>query len=201
MLISMTESGERAVDAQTDDGDAVDELLRRIALRDKVAFAELYDRLSARVFGLVLRVVVDRSQSEEVLQEVFLEIWEKADRFAADRGRGRSWVFMIAHRRAVDRVKSAQASIDRDMRTGRRDLDVPFDEVAEDVEVRVEGKRARAALKALPAAQREVLAMAYFDGYSQSEIAATLSTPLGTVKTRMRDGIARLRKAMGVTER
>src|SRR5690606_32192606 len=160
-----------------------------------------YDRLSARVFGLVLRVVVDRSQSEEVLQEVFLAIWEKADRFAADRGRGRSWVLMIAHRRAVDRVKSAQASIDRDMRTGRRDLDVPFDEVAEDVEVRVEGKRARAALKALPAAQREVLAMAYFDGYSQSEIAATLSTPLGTVKTRMRDGIARLRKAMGVSER
>jgi len=200
MLITMTDSGDPAHAVQTDD-DPVDALLTRIAHRDKAAFAALYDQLSARVFGLVLRIVIDRAQSEEVLQEVFLEIWEKADRFTADRGRGRAWVFMIAHRRAVDRVKSAQASVDRDVRTGRRDLEVPFDAVAEDAEVRVEGQRARAALDTLPAAQREVLAMAYFDGFSQSEIASTLSTPLGTVKTRMRDGIARLRKAMGVSER
>ncbi|GGO63802.1 RNA polymerase sigma factor SigK [Microbacterium nanhaiense] len=200
MLISMTHGGETAGAAHSDDGDVYDALLQRIARRDKPAFAALYDQLSPRVFGLVLRIVVDRAQSEEVLQEVFLEVWEKADRFAADRGRGRAWVFMIAHRRAVDRVKSAQASVDRDVRTGRRDLEVPFDAVAEDAEVRVEGERARAALDQLPAAQREVLAMAYFDGYSQSEIAVTLSTPLGTVKTRMRDGIARLRKAMGVAE-
>jgi len=198
MLISMTESSEAARDARADDGDAVDELLRRIAIRDKGAFAALYDQFSSRVFGLVMRIVIDRAQSEEVLQEVFLEIWEKADRFTATRGRGRAWVFMIAHRRAVDRVKSAQASADRDVRTGRRDLEVPFDAVAEDAEVRVEGERARAALDLLPDAQREVLSMAYFDGYSQSEIATTLSTPLGTVKTRMRDGIARLRKTMGV---
>lgn len=200
MLISMTESSEAASAARSDEGDACDALLLRIAHRDSSAFAALYDQLSSRVFGLVLRIVVDRAQSEEVLQEVFLEVWEKAGRFAADRGRGRAWVFMIAHRRAVDRVKSAQASADRDARTGRRDLEVPFDAVAEDAEVRVEGQRARAALDQLPAAQREVLAMAYFDGYSQSEIAVTLSTPLGTVKTRMRDGIARLRKAMGVAE-
>lgn len=200
MLISMTESSEAASAARSDDGDACDALLLRIARRDSSAFAALYDQLSSRVFGLVLRIVVDRAQSEEVLQEVFLEVWEKAGRFAADRGRARAWVFMIAHRRAVDRVKSAQASADRDVRTGRRDLEVPFDAVAEDAEVRVEGQRARAALDQLPAAQREVLAMAYFDGYSQSEIAVTLSTPLGTVKTRMRDGIARLRKAMGVAE-
>lgn len=198
MLITMTGSGDAVGAVHPDDGDAFDALLTRIARRDRAAFATLYDALAPRVFGLVLRIVVDRAQSEEVLQEVFLEVWEKADRFAADRGRARAWVFMIAHRRAVDRVKSSQASADRDARTGRRDLDVPFDAVAEDAETRVEGQRARAALDQLPAAQREVLSMAYFDGYSQSEIATSLSTPLGTVKTRMRDGIARLRTAMGV---
>jgi RNA polymerase sigma-70 factor (ECF subfamily) len=186
-----------------EDGDApadhIAELLGRIAAGDQDAFARLYDLLSARVFGLIMRVLVDRSQSEEVLQEVFLEIWQSAERFAPNRGQGRSWVLTIAHRRAVDRVRSSQASSDRDVRAGFRDLDVAHDGVAEQVELRIEGRKVVAALATLPEPQREALTLAYFGGYSQSEIAALVGAPLGTVKTRMRDGLSRLRIEMGVT--
>jgi RNA polymerase sigma-70 factor (ECF subfamily) len=186
-----------------DDGDApadhIAQLLGRIAGGDQDAFARLYDLLSARVFGLIMRVLVDRSQSEEVLQEVFLEIWQSAERFAPNRGQGRSWVLTIAHRRAVDRVRSSQASSDRDVRAGFRDLDVAHDGVAEQVELRIEGRKVVAALATLPEPQREALTLAYFGGYSQSEIAALVGAPLGTVKTRMRDGLSRLRIEMGVT--
>jgi RNA polymerase sigma-70 factor, ECF subfamily len=179
--------------------DAVGDLLLRIAEGDQSAFARLYDMLSPRVFGLVLRVLVDRAQSEEVLQEVFLEIWQSAARFAPNRGQGRSWVLTIAHRRAVDRVRSSQAASDRDVRAGFRDLDVAHDSVAEQVELKIEGRRVAKALDALPEAQREAITLAYFGGYSQSEIAALLGAPLGTIKTRMRDGLSRLRNEMGVT--
>lgn len=179
--------------------DHIGDLLERIARGDQNAFARLYDLLSPRVFGLILRVLVDRSQSEEVLQEVFLEIWQSAERFTPNRGQGRSWVLTIAHRRAVDRVRSSQASSDRDVRAGFRDLDVAHDGVAEQVELRIEGRKVVAALASLPEAQREALTLAYYGGYSQSEIAALVGAPLGTVKTRMRDGLSRLRVEMGVT--
>ncbi|MET0297203.1 MAG: ECF RNA polymerase sigma factor SigK [Microbacterium sp.] len=178
--------------------DHVGDLLERISDGDQSAFARLYDMLSARVFGLILRVLVDRSQSEEVLQEVFLEIWQSASRFAPNRGQGRSWVLTIAHRRAVDRVRSSQAASDRDVRAGFRDLDVAHDGVAEQVELRIEGRKLVAALGTLPDAQREALTLSYYGGYSQSEIAALVGAPLGTVKTRMRDGLSRLRTEMGV---
>ncbi|MGW9113278.1 ECF RNA polymerase sigma factor SigK [Microbacterium sp. NPDC055683] len=187
------------VDETVDDPrDHVADLLVRVGAGDQAAFAELYDMLSGRVFGLVLRVLVDRAQSEEVLQEVFLEIWQSASRFSPNKGQGRAWILTIAHRRAVDRVRSAQASTDRDVRVGFRDLGVPFDGVAEDVELRMEGRRVIAALRLLPDAQREALTLAYYGGYSQSEIAALTGSPLGTVKTRMRDGLSRLRTEMGV---
>ncbi len=179
--------------------DHVGELLQRVAQGDQNAFARLYDMLSPRAFGLILRVLVDRSQSEEVLQEVFLEVWQSAERFAPNRGQGRSWVLTIAHRRAVDRVRSAQSSADRDVRIGFRDLDVAHDGVAEQVELRIEGEKVTTALATLPEAQREALTLAYYGGYSQSEIAALVGAPLGTIKTRMRDGLSRLRTEMGVT--
>ncbi|MDA4895465.1 ECF RNA polymerase sigma factor SigK [Streptomyces sp. MS2A] len=179
--------------------DAVADLLVRIATDDRDAFAELYDLLSGRVFGLILRVVVNRAQSEEVLQEVFLEIWQSAARFAPNRGQGRSWILTIAHRRAVDRVRSSQAGSDRDVRAGIRDLGVPYDSVAEQAELGIEGRRVVAALGELPEPQRDALVLAYYGGYSQSEIAAMTATPLGTVKTRMRDGLSRLRSELGVT--
>jgi len=190
------------VDVPDDGANAVDhagDLLLRVADGDQGAFAQLYDMLSPRAFGLILRVLVDRSQSEEVLQEVFLEIWQSAGRFAPNKGQGRSWVLTIAHRRAVDRVRSAQASTDRDVRAGFRDMDVAHDGVAEEVELRIEGQRVSDALATLPDPQREAITLAYFGGYSQSEIAALVGAPLGTIKTRMRDGLSRLRVEMGVT--
>ncbi|MFS0866771.1 ECF RNA polymerase sigma factor SigK [Microbacterium sp. 179-B 1A2 NHS] len=185
-----------------EDGSAADhaaDLLVRVAAGDQGAFAELYDMLSSRAFGLILRVLVDRSQSEEVLQEVFLEIWQSASSFAPNKGQGRSWVLTIAHRRAVDRVRASQASADRDVRVGVRDAHTPQEGVVEQVESRIEGRRVVRALGTLPDPQREALTLAYFGGYSQSEIAALVGAPLGTVKTRMRDGLTRLRQEMGVT--
>src|SRR5690242_8841941 len=131
MLVDMVIDGIDVPEDGTESVDHIGGLLQRVADGDQASFARLYDMLSPRVFGLILRVLVDRAQSEEVLQEVFLEIWQSASRFAPNRGQGRSWVLTIAHRRAVDRVRSAQASTDRDVRAGLRDLDVAHDGVAE----------------------------------------------------------------------
>lgn len=198
MLESMVIDG---VEVPDDGGgaDHVGELIQRAAAADHAAFARLYDVLSPRVFGLILRVLVDRAQSEEVLQEVFLEVWQSAAKFAPNRGQGRSWILTIAHRRAVDRVRASQASSERDVRAGFRDLGIPHDGVAEQVELRIEGTRVVTALATLPEVQREAITLAYYGGYSQSEIAALVGAPLGTVKTRMRDGLSRLRNEMGVT--
>lgn len=170
MLVDVVIDG---VEVPEDGAGAVDlagELLLRVADGDQAAFARLYDMLSPRAFGLILRVLVDRSQSEEVLQEVFFEIWQSASRFAPNKGRGRSWVLTIAHRRAVDRVRSAQASTDRDVRAGLRDMDVAHDGIAEEVELRIEGQRVSEALATLPDLQREAIILAYFGGYSLSLI-------------------------------
>src|SRR3954452_7423273 len=127
MLVDVVIDG---VEVPEDGTDAVDDAARlivRAAQGDQDAFARLYDMLASRVFGLILRVLVDRSQSEEVLQEVFLEVWQSAAKFAPNKGQGRAWVLTIAHRRAVDRVRSSQASADRDVRIGFRDLEVAHD--------------------------------------------------------------------------
>ncbi|MEU1970732.1 ECF RNA polymerase sigma factor SigK [Microbacterium sp. NPDC019599] len=199
MLVRVVIDGVEVPEEGTDAVDHVARLLVRTAAGDDEAFARLYDMLAGRVFGLILRMLVDRAQSEEVLQEVFLEVWQSADRFAPNKGQGRAWVLTIAHRRAVDRVRSAQSTTDRDRRIGARDVDVPHDGVAEQVELRIESGRVVRALAALPDPQREAITLAYFGGYSQSEIAALVGAPLGTVKTRMRDGLSRLRTEMGVT--
>ena len=179
--------------------DAVGDLLVRTAAGDETAFASLYDTLSPRVFGLLLRVILNRSQAEEVLQEVFLEIWQSAGAFAPNKGQGRSWVLTIAHRRAVDRVRSSQSATDRDVKAGMRELNTPAERVDERVETAIEAEKVVRALAALPGPQQEALTLAYYGGYSQSEIAALVGAPLGTVKTRMRDGLSRLRTEMGVT--
>ncbi|MBN9172657.1 MAG: RNA polymerase subunit sigma, partial [Microbacterium sp.] len=124
MLVDVVIDGFDVSEEEPEPVDHVGDLLLRVADGDRAAFAELYDTLSSRVFGLILRVLVDRSQSEEVLQEVFLELWQSASRFAPNRGQGRTWVLTIAHRRAVDRVRASQASTDRDVRAGFRDLGV-----------------------------------------------------------------------------
>ena len=196
--------GEMVIDGieTPEDGTAEDlagALLVRVATGDQSAFAALYDMLSARAFGLILRVLINRSQSEEVLQEVFLEVWQSAARFAPNKGQGRTWIFTFAHRRAVYRVRASQASSDRDVRVGSRDIDIAHDSVAEQVELGIAATSVTAALGTLPEAQRETLVLAYYGGYSQSEIAVLVGAPLGTIKTRMRDGLTRLRNEMGVT--
>lgn len=185
-----------------DDGagpDPADEALALAAHGDQRAFADLYDLVSARVFGLILRVLIDRSQSEEVLQEVFLEAWQTATAFDPDRGSARAWLLTIAHRRAVDRVRSSRAARRRDLAAGARELARTHAGVDDEVALMIDGGRAVRGLDELPEAQRSALVLAYFGGYTQSEISALVGAPLGTVKTRIRDGLTRLRTALEAT--
>jgi RNA polymerase sigma-70 factor (ECF subfamily) len=179
--------------------DSPEQRLTRVGEGDKHAFAELYDATAPRVFGLIRRLLVDPAQAEEVTQEVYLEIWQTASRYRPERGSAISWMLTMAHRRAVDRIRASQASRDRDTRVGIRDYDREYDQVAEQVELSVEGARVKRALAGLTELQRQAVELAYFGGLSHSEIAARLHVPLGTVKTRIRDGMIRLRDALGVT--
>lgn len=179
---------------------APEETMSRVARGDEHAFAQLYDLLAERVFGLILRVMRDPAQAEEVTQEVFVELWRTASRFQPDRGSLVSWAMTIAHRRAVDRVRSSQSSIDRDARVAAGQQDRPFDEVADEVEGRFERQQVRRCLGSLTELQRESVGLAYYQGYTYGEVATLLDTPLGTIKTRLRDGLIRLRDCLGVTK-
>ena len=182
-----------------DEGERVeaDKLLVRVAGGDQRAFEELYALVSGPVFGLVRRVVRDPAQSEEVAQEVLLELWRSAGRFDPARGSALSWILTLAHRRAVDRVRSARAATEREQREGRRNHHPAFDQVAEEVEAGLERQWVRHCLEKLTTLQRESVTLAYYDGYTYREVAERLSLPLGTVKTRMRDGLTRLRECLG----
>jgi RNA polymerase sigma-70 factor, ECF subfamily len=176
-----------------------EDLLVRVAAGEREAFAALYDRTASRVFGLVKRLVRDHAQSEEVTQEVFLEIWQHATHYEGSRGSAMSWILTLTHRRAVDRIRSSQASRDRDERIGIRDLDREFDSVSEGVEIVIENERVKSAMQRLTELQRQAVTLAYYGGYSHSEVADLLHIPVGTVKTRLRDGMIRLRDELGVT--
>jgi RNA polymerase sigma-70 factor (ECF subfamily) len=175
-----------------------EDLLTRVAQGDQQAFAELYDRTSSRVFGLVKRLLRDHAQSEEVTQEIFLEIWQTATRYDAGKGGAMSWMLTMTHRRAVDRVRASQSSRDRDTRIGIRDFAPEFDSVAENVEIQIESERVKEAMTRLTELQRQAVSLAYFGGYSHSEVSQMLKVPIGTVKTRLRDGMIRLRDELGV---
>ncbi len=175
-----------------------EELLARVALGDQSAFGELYDQIAPRVLGLVKRLLIDHAQSEEVTQEIFLEIWQSATRYEPTRGGASTWILTMAHRRAVDRIRSSQTGRDRDTKIGIRDLAVAYDHVAETVEVRIEHERVEKAMTRLTQLQRQAVSLAYYGGFSHSEVADMLHIPLGTVKTRLRDGLIRLRDELGV---
>ncbi|MFC4244920.1 sigma-70 family RNA polymerase sigma factor [Gryllotalpicola reticulitermitis] len=172
--------------------------MSRIAASDQLAFAQLFDELAPHVLALIRRVVIDPSQSEEVLQDVFLELWQTAARFDAARGTAVAFVMTLGHRRAVDRVRSSQAARERDLRIGIRDLAAPEPGPEEAVELRLEGDRVASALDRLSPLQRQAISLAYYSGLSHSEIATRLGLPLGTVKTRVRDAMIRLRVELGV---
>jgi RNA polymerase sigma-70 factor (ECF subfamily) len=173
-------------------------LVQRVASGDRTAFCELYERMQRRVFGLAMRVLRDSAQSEEVAQEVFLEVWQSATQFEADRGSAVAWMLRKAHCKAVDRVRSSEARTARDMRAGLRDMFEADDTLVEVVELRIESERIGRALLNLPAAQREAVTLAHLDGYSHSEVSEMLHIPVGTVKTRIRTGISRLREELAI---
>ncbi|MGR8012150.1 sigma-70 family RNA polymerase sigma factor [Streptomyces hypolithicus] len=179
-------------------GTDLTEVVARVADGDQQAFATLYDAIAGPVYGLVLRVLRDPAQSEEVAQEVMVDVWRNAARFRPDQGSVMTWVMTQAHHRAVDRVRAEQASSAREERSARRDHMPAYDQVSEEVTVRLESEQVRRCLESLTALQREAVTLAYYRGYTYREVAASLSVPLGTVKTRLRDGLIRLRDCMGV---
>ena len=176
-------------------------LLKRSSRGDQAAFAQLYDALAAKVHGLALRVVRDPAQAEEVTQETFLEVWRLASRFDPERGSASAWVITLAHRRAVDRVRAAQAATRRDEAYAASNQTPVHDQTAEAATAALEASRVRGALTSLTDMQREAVELAYLSGYTHTEVAALLDVPLGTAKTRIRDGLIRLRDTLGVAAR
>ena len=179
-------------------GDVLSDLLRRSAKGDQQSFAQLYDATSSRVFGLALRVVRDPAQAEEVVQEAFLEVWKTSTRFDPERGSALSWLMTICHRKAVDRVRSAEASTRRDTSYHQQNQSIDHDATSDAAQASMEAQRVRSALKGLTDVQREAIELAYFGGYTHTEVAGILNLPVGTAKTRIRDGLIRLRDKMGV---
>jgi RNA polymerase sigma-70 factor, ECF subfamily len=172
------------------------DLLRQSSWGDERAFGDLYDAVAPRLYGLVLRILRDPAQSEEVTQEAFLEIWRTASRFRSDRGSALGWMMTIAHRKAVDRVRAAAAAGRRDHGYHEANQDVEYDSTAESAHASLEAERVRRALETLSPAQRGAVELAFFGGYTHSEVAAMLDLPLGTAKTRIRDGLIRMRETL-----
>lgn len=196
--VAATVSALRVIPSATaDDAPDLNELLNRVGRGDEAAFGAVYDALGASVYGMAKRVIRDPARAEEVSQEVFIQVWQSAARFDASRGNAKSWVLTLAHRRAVDAVRHDQAATNRenkyDWSSGP-----DFDEVAETVTISLEHEQVRRCLDSLTGLQREAVDLAYYKGYTYAEVAETLDANPATVKTRMRDGLVRLRDCLGV---
>jgi RNA polymerase sigma-70 factor, ECF subfamily len=165
--------------------------------RDHAAFEAIYDQLAGPVYGVILKVLRDPAQSEEVAQEAMLDVWRTASRFDAARGSAVAWVMTIAHRRAVDRVRTENASTAREQRLAPGL--VSDEDVAELVETELDRQRVRRCLGSLTTVQAEAVNLAYYGGYTYPQVAELLGVALGTIKTRIRDGLIRMRDCMGVS--
>jgi RNA polymerase sigma-70 factor (ECF subfamily) len=186
-----------AASADTSAGELA-ELLQRSSRGDEAAFAQVYDATSSRAYGLALRVVRNPAQAEEVVQEAYLDAWRSSSRYEPSRGSALGWLLTIVHRKAVDRVRSAEAASQRDATYHRETQQVEHDQTAESAHASLEAQRVRGAVATLTAVQREAVELAFFGGYTHTEVATMLDVPVGTAKTRIRDGLIRLRDAMGV---
>ena len=179
-------------------GQVLEALLQQAASGDQAAFESVYDAIAGPVYGLIRKVLRDPAQSEEVTQEVLLEVWRTASRFDSSRGGAVAWVLTIAHRRAVDRVRSEEAAASREQRSVRPDPPPP-DDPADSVADSLEAERVRRCLDGLTELQRQSITLAYYGGYTYTQVARGLNVTLSTVKARIRSGLIRLRDCLGVT--
>ena len=175
----------------------LDRLLAQVARGDEAAFEAVYNQLAGAAYGLIRKVVRDPAQSEEVTQEVLLEVWRTAPRFDPAKGSAAAWIMTIAHRRAIDRIRSVTTATARDHRAAEPLL--ASDEVAESVEASLDRERVRHCLDGLTQLQRESITLAYYGGYSYPQVAALLGATLSSIKTRIRDGLIRMRDCLGVS--
>ncbi|MGV0813608.1 ECF RNA polymerase sigma factor SigK [Mycolicibacterium boenickei] len=181
-----------------DVSNVLDAQLRRVARGDAEAFAGLYDATSARVYGLIIRILRDPGYSEETTQDVYAQVWRSAADYDPQQGSALAWLMTLAHRRAVDRVRAEVASSRREARYVAVSTEPDTDVVADSAIRSDERRQVADCLGSLTDLQRQAIELAYYDGLTYPQVSERLSTSLGTVKTRMRDGLRRLRDCLGV---
>jgi RNA polymerase sigma-70 factor (ECF subfamily) len=193
------ESRAAVTDTPADPGQRLAGLLARIAGGDQAAFAEFYQLTSRRVFGMARRVLIDPELSEDTTQEVFLQVWQNAAKFNPEAGSPMSWLMTISHRRAVDKVRSAQSATDREAKYGASSQDVDHDSVSAEVDSKLEAEAVVRCLETLTDTQQESVRLAYYGGLTYREVAERLNAAVPTIKSRIRDGLIRLKTCLGVS--
>ena len=194
-----TEAPAAVTDSPADLSRRLAVLLAGIAQGSQPAFAEFYQLTSRRVFGMARRVLIDPELSEDTTQEVFLQVWQNASKFDPQAGSPLSWLMTISHRRAVDKVRSSQSSTDREAKYGASSQDIAHDSVSDEVGSRLEAEAVVRCLETLTETQQESVRLAYYGGLTYREVAERLNAAVPTIKSRIRDGLIRLKTCLGVS--